>query len=90
MNEGMYKMADNDRNYYFKKALLSMGIADTRVDSLADASDKLHSALSLLDERNYNIFMSTFSKTISIANAYAECEGMRKFKSSISEGKEGI
>ena len=39
-------------NHYFKKALLSMGIADTRVDSLADASDKLHSALSSLDERN--------------------------------------
>ena len=83
-------MADNDRNYYFKKALLSMGIADTRVNSLADASDKLHSALSMLDERNYNLFMSVFNKTLNLVNAYGECEDMRKFKSSISKGKEGI
>jgi hypothetical protein len=74
-----------NRNYYFKQALLKMGIADTRVESIADAGDQLHHAVSCLDERNYNLFMSAFSKTLNLVNAYAECEELRKFKSSITK-----
>ena len=76
-----------DRNYYFKQALLKMGIADTRVESIADATDKLHYAVSCLDERNYNLFMSAFSKTLNLVNAYGECEELRKFKNSITVQK---
>ena len=75
------------RNHYFKQALLEMGIADTRVESIADAGDQLHHAVSCLDERNYNLFMSAFSKTLNLVNAYGEREGMRKFKSSITAEK---
>ena len=74
-----------DRNYYFKQALLKMGISDTRVEDIADATDKLHYAVSCLDERNYNLFMSAFSKTLNLVNAYGECEELRKFKSSITK-----
>ena len=49
-----------DRSHYFKQALLKMGIADTRVESIAEATDKLHYAVSCLDERNYNLLMSAF------------------------------
>ena len=42
-------------------ALIKMGIADTRVGDIADATDKLHYAVSCLDERNYKLFMSALS-----------------------------
>ena len=73
-----------DRNHYFKQALIKMGITDTRVEDIADATDKLHYAVSCLDERNYNLFMSAFSKTLNLINAYGECEELRKFKNSIT------
>ena len=66
-------------NLYFKEMLLDMGIASTRVDSLAKATDELHTAISRLDDHNYKLFLLTFSKTVSLIDAFGEREKMKRF-----------
>jgi hypothetical protein len=64
----------------YKQYLLSLGVANTRADSLADAVSSLHMAISKLDNRNLTLFMQTFGKTKGLLNAFAECERLKKFK----------
>ena len=66
-------------NLYFKEMLLDMGIASTRVDNLAQATDDLHTAVARLDDRNYKLFVSNFYKTISLIDAFGEREKMKRF-----------
>ena len=66
-------------NLYFKEMLLDMGIASTRVDSLAQATDDLHTAISRLDDRNYKLFISNFYKTTTLIDAFGEREKMKRF-----------
>ena len=66
-------------NLYFKEMLLDMGIASTRVDSLAQATDDLHSAIARLDDHNYKLFLLTFSKTVSLIDTFGEREKVKRF-----------
>jgi hypothetical protein len=66
-------------NLYFKEMLLDMGIASTRVDSLAQATDDLHSAISRLDDHNYKLFVSNFYKTITLIDTFGEREKVKRF-----------
>ena len=66
-------------NLYFKEMLLDMGIASTRIDNLAQATDDLHTAVARLDDPNYKLFLSNFYKTISLIDAFGEREKMKRF-----------
>ena len=63
----------------YSKYLLSLGIADTRVEELGEAISNLHFAVAHLDKSNYKLFTESFPKTKGLINAYADCEGMKKF-----------
>ncbi len=63
----------------FKKYLSTIGMKDTRTDSITDAVGRLHTAISKLDNKNYDLFMQSFGKTKGLLNAFAECEDLKKF-----------
>jgi hypothetical protein len=63
----------------YKRYLISLGMADTRAKELAVAVNQLHSAIAYLDKSNYKLFIDSFPKTKGLINAYADCEGLRKF-----------
>ena len=54
-------------------------MADTRAKDLSVAVNKLHSAIAYLDKSNYKLFTDSFPKTKGLINAFADCEGLRKF-----------
>ena len=63
----------------YKRYLISLGMADTRAKDLAVAVNQLHSAVAYLDKSNYKLFMESFPKTKGLINAFADCEGLKKF-----------
>ena len=63
----------------YSRYLLSLGIADTRAEELSKAVSNLHFAVSLLDKKDYKLFTESFPKTKGLINAFADCEGLRKF-----------
>ena len=63
----------------YKRYLITLGMADTRAKDLAVAVNQLHSAVAYLDKSNYKLFIESFPKTKGLINAFADCEGLRKF-----------
>ena len=63
----------------YKRYLISLGMTDTRAKDLSSAVDRLHLAIADLDKSNYKLFMESFPKTKGLINAFADCEGLRKF-----------
>ena len=59
--------------------IIGLVMADTRAKDLAVAVNQLHSAVAYLDKSNYKLFIESFPKTKGLINAYADCEGLRKF-----------
>ena len=68
-----------DMSNIYKRYLITLGMADTRAKDLAVAVNQLHSAVAYLDKSNYKLFIESFPKTKGLINAYADCEGLRKF-----------
>jgi hypothetical protein len=65
----------------YQKLLKSVGIADTRVFSLAAAVDNLHDAISRLDDHNLERIFVMFPEMIEVVNAYAaESNCLRHFR----------
>ena len=65
----------------YQELLESVGIADTRTHSLANAVDHLHDALSRLDEHNLERIFVMFPEMIEVVNAYAaESNCLRHFR----------
>ena len=63
----------------YKRYLIMLGMADTRAKDLAVAVNQLHAAVAYLDKSNYKLFMESFPKTKGLINAFADCEGLKKF-----------
>ena len=63
----------------YKRYLITLGMADTRAKDLAVAVNQLHSAVAYLDKSNYKLFIESFPQTKGLINAFADCEGLRKF-----------
>jgi len=68
-----------DMSNIYKRYLITLGMADTRAKDLAVAVNQLHSAVAYLDKSNYKLFIESFPKTKGLINAFADCEGLRKF-----------
>ena len=63
----------------YKRYLITLGMADTRAKDLAVAVNQLHSAVAYLDKSNYKLFIESFPKSKGLINAFADCEGLKKF-----------
>ena len=65
----------------YQELLESVGIADTRAHSLANAVDHLHDAISRLDNHNLERIFVMFPEMIEVVNAYAaESNCLRHFR----------
>lgn len=58
--------------------LKSVGLPDTRIDSLYDAADAVHSAIGLLDEKNIELVRKYFPDLLAVANQFGNMEPMLK------------
>ena len=75
--EGKPFVADGERHALFRAHLLELGVADTRVKSIAEAFGDLWDALCKLDYRNLQIVCREFEGLATLCKKYGEIEGMR-------------
>tara|TARA_R100000995_G_scaffold68839_1_gene37459 strand:+ start:115 stop:387 length:273 start_codon:yes stop_codon:yes gene_type:complete len=64
----------------FKKELLKNGVADSRVESLAQAVNQLHTACSFLDLDQRANFFEKYAQTIDLVDSFGKAEEYARFK----------
>jgi hypothetical protein len=64
----------------FKKELLKNGVADSRVESLAQAVNQLHTACSFLDLDQRANFFEKYAYTIDLVDSFGKAEECARFK----------
>ena len=64
----------------FKKVLLDNNVAESRVDLMAEAVDKLHRALCEMDAVQRENFFDTFGDVRELADDFGKAEGLNRFK----------
>ena len=85
--EGRPFVADGEQHAYFRAYLLELGVADTRVKSLAESFGKLWNSLIQLDYGNLQKVCLEFEGLATLCKQYGEIEGMRSNFTN-SKGKE--
>tara|TARA_B100000963_G_scaffold192329_1_gene167406 strand:+ start:308 stop:517 length:210 start_codon:yes stop_codon:yes gene_type:complete len=60
---------------YYEK-LQSVGLPDTRINSLYDAANTVHSAIALLDPENIELVKKHFPELMAVANRFGNIEPM--------------
>ena len=75
--EGRPYVADQKPHAYFRAHLLELGVADTRVKSIAEGFGDLWDALCQLDYGNLERVCREFEGLATLCKQYGEIEGMR-------------
>ena len=74
--EGRPYVADQKPHAYFRAHLIELGVADTRVKSIAEGFGDLWDALCKLDYGNLQIVCREFEGLATLCKKYGEIEGM--------------
>ena len=56
----------------FNKKLKEIGLAESRIDSVVEASNKMHSAISRLDKGNLALITKHFPEFIEVAKTFGK------------------
>ena len=68
----------------FENKLIDQGFADTRAPKLAEAVDRLHSAISYMDSFNITLLKKHYPEAITLARKLGYCDSVsNKFEDDI-------